>query len=323
MTKAPLRLLLLAAAIAASAGAHAQVCGALVTRNMTLTADMVCPAGDAVVIGNHNVAIDLNGFDIIGPGSGATRGVVSSGFDGIKIVGPGRITGFFTSVTIDGGDYHEIRDVDARALGYGIMLFNSSGSVVERSRVGFTGLWDVEANQIIGNDADSIHLQGCLSYKNVIAKNRIHPGTQFTAVNLSGGVSGTEITANQIEKGTILIGSSSENLVADNIIDNTGPSWIYAGVALAGYPSGCAGGATVDATNNLVRGNTITGAPVGVLMAAGSRHNTIIDNKIYDQQFAGLRFVVDSDYNDGRRNAYRQVLPAVDVMDWGHGNLWP
>ena len=329
MPRAPLSLLLLAATIAASADAHAQLCGATLYSSMVLTADLVCPAGiDGIVVGDHNVRIDLNGYNITGPNSGATRGVVSSGFDAVKIVGPGLITGFFTSVRIDGGDKHEIRDIDTVAFGYGISLLNTSGSVVETSRVGFMGLGSdpgfvANANRIVGNDADSIHLYGCDTSGNEIANNRIHPITQFTPVGLFDGVSNTLIAANRIATGTVFLASSSDNLVTDNIIDNTAPSWIYAGVLLAGLPSSCARGAPVDATRNVVRGNTIIGGPVGVHMAAGSPRNKIVDNKIYDQLIAGMRFLVGSDYNDAHSNTYRHLRPAVGVVDLGIGNVWP
>jgi hypothetical protein len=332
MPRTCFRLLLLTAAIAASASAHAQVCGATLYGSVSLTADMVCPAGvDGLVIGDHNLRIDLNGYAITSPNSVGTRGIRSSGFGGIKIVGPGRITGFDTAVMIDGGDNHEIREIDAAGVSsvgarIGIWLHNTSGSVVEKSRVGVVDLgaypgYSATANRIVGNDADTINVWGCQTYKNVIANNEIHPATQFMAIALADGAKGNQIIANKIVSGTVWLGGSSENLVADNIIMNAVyPSWIFAGVIMAHFPATCAGGAMFDATQNVVRGNTIAGGQVGVLMAAGSRYNQIANNKIYDQLAVGLRFDVDSEDNDGRGNAYRAPIPVVDL---GLRNLWP
>ena len=196
MSIAPCKVLL-AAALAASSSAHAQTppCGTTLTQSVTFNADMVCPPGvDGLVVGNHNIAIDLNGYRILGPGSGTTRGVVSSGFDGMKIVGPGAIRDFFALVRIEGGDHHEIRDIEALGFGRGIGLYNTSGSVLEKSRVGAVELGSdpgsrAEANRIAGNDADSIHLYGCDTYKNTIIDNHLHPATQFTAVSVDGGAS--------------------------------------------------------------------------------------------------------------------------------------
>lgn len=319
-----------AAAIAASAGAHAQVCGATVYGPVALTADMLCPAGDGIVIGSHNVRIELNGYNIINPNGGPTRGVVSSGFDGIKIVGPGSITGFFTAVMIDGGDYHEIRDIDAVASGYGIWLRNTSGSVVARSRVGFVGLgsdpgYSAIENRIVDNVADSIHLNGCQTYKNEIANNVIHPVRQFTALSIDYGAHTNRVINNKIVSGTVWLGGTSDNLLADNIIDNrVYPAWtISAGVFITAAASPCAGGATVDATRNVLRGNTIIGGQMGVGMMAGSRQNKIVDNKIHEQRAVGLQFFPDSTNNDARSNAYQHIPVVVDVVDLGQGNLWP
>jgi nitrous oxidase accessory protein NosD len=331
MPRTPLSLLLLAAAIGASSSAYAQTppCGTTLTRSVTFNAHMLCPASvDALVIGAHNVAIDLNGYNIIDPNGGATRGVVSSGFDGTKIVGPGSITGFFTPVMIDGGGSHEIREIDVR--GFGILLRNISGSVVEKSRVGVLELgsdpgYSASANRIVGNDADSIHLYGCQTYKNVIADNDIHPVTQFQALSLFYGAHDNQVIANRIVSGTVRLGGSSDNLVTDNIIDNrVYPSWtIHAGVFMIGDPSPCAGGALVDATRNVLRANTIIGGQMGVGMMAGSRQNKIVDNKIHNQRAVGLQFFPDSDDNDAHSNSYSHIAVVVDVVDLGRGNVWP
>ena len=328
MTKKSLLLLLFAAALATGANVHAQVCGVPLTRSIVLTADLVCQAGDAIVIGDHNIAIELNNYNIIGPNSGATRGIVSSGFDLVKIVGPGNITGFFTAVSIDGGNYHQIRDIHTAAFGYGLFLRNISDSSIETSRVGYMGLnsdpgFSARGNRIVGNDADSIHLAGCDTYKNEVANNRIHPMRVFEAVGLAHGASANLITGNKIVNGTVSLLGTSDNVIIDNIIDNTLSSWVYAGVLMGADPSSCFGWTPVDATRNLVRGNTIAGGPVGVGMSPGSILNTIFDNKIYDQTAAGLRFLAGSDDNDARGNSYRHVFPALAVDDRGRGNLWP
>lgn len=331
MRTTPLRLLLLAATIAATSSAHAQTppCGTTLTRSVTFNADMVCPPGvDGLVIGDHNLAIDLNGYSILGPNTGTSRGVVSRGFDGMKIVGPGAIRDFFALVRIEGGDRHEIRDIEALGWAFGIGLYNTSGSVLERSRVGAIELgadpgFSAAGNLIAENDADSIHLYGCDTYKNAILKNRLHPATQFTAVSVDGGAGGNQITGNLIVNGTVLLNGVSWNTVSDNVLDNRGPSWIYGGVMMGSWSSACTGWKPVDATNNLVRGNTIAGAPFGVAMNAGSRNNKIMSNKIYDQTAAGVRFLVDSDFNEARGNSYRPASGAVDIVDWGRGNMWP
>ena len=301
---------------------------------MVLTADLVCPAGvDGLVIGDHNLAIDLNGYAIITPNGTATRGIRSAGFDGVKIFGGGKIRGFNTSVMIVGGDNHEIREIDAVGPGFGIWLRNTSGSVVEKSRVGMVELgsdpgYSASANRIVGNDADTISVWGCQTYKNVIEDNDIRPTNQFVAVSLAHGATDTQVIANRIVSGTVWVGGASGNQVAGNTITTAvhpATSWIYAGVIIGEHPSSCAGWAVVPAVGNVVTGNAIVGAPVGVLMAAGSRQNQVVHNKIYDQRDVGLYFHANSDDNDGRGNGYRSApgANAVPVTDLGQRNLWP
>jgi hypothetical protein len=322
---------LIVAAMAASGSAHAQVCGATLYASVALTADLVCPGGvDGLVVGANNLRIDLNGYAIASPNSTATRGVRSSGFSGIKIVGPGRITGFDTSVLIDGGTNHEIRDVDAANVStagarIAIWLSNTSRSVVERSRLGALALGSsaggsARANRIAGNDADSIQLYGCQTDRNEISDNDIHPATQFMAVSLYGAT-GTQVIANRIVTGTVFLGGSSGNVVFNNTIDNSlYPSWIYTSVTMGEDQSPC-GGALVPSTGNILQGNAIIGGQVGVLMRAGSPKNTLAGNKIYNQRAVGLQFFPGSDDNDARGNGYGNV--PVEVVDLGLGNRWP
>ena len=317
-----LSLLLIAAAIGASASAHAVTppCGTTLTRSVTFDADMVCPPGvDGLVIGADNVAIDLNGFSMIGPNSGTTHGVLSLGFHGTRILGPGSILDFFSLVRIDGGDNHVILDVQALGFAFGIALYDTSNSWVKGNRVGAIELGSntsqpVEANGIVASDATSIHLYGCGTYKNVVADNKIRPVVGFAAVSLDHGASGTQIINNLIVNGTILLAGSSQNLVSGNFIDNTVPSIIHAGVITASHVSMCAQSAPVDATNNLMRGNTLIGGPFGVDMAPGSLHNKVMDNKIYDQSTAGVRSA--SVRITTRRAATRIALLEAASTSW-------
>jgi hypothetical protein len=58
----------LALCAAAPALAQAVSCGTTIYGPVSLTADLVCPAGvDGLVIGVHNLRIDLNGYAITSP----------------------------------------------------------------------------------------------------------------------------------------------------------------------------------------------------------------------------------------------------------------
>jgi hypothetical protein len=326
-------LLLLVTAIAASGIARAQTppCGTTLYGPVVFDADMVCPPGvDGLVVGAHHVRIDLNGYDMTSSSSVVAQGIRSAGFDGIKIVGPGRIRGFFVSVTIAGGNRHEIRDIDVAGHGTAMYLRNTSDSVIERSRLEMVDLasdtgYRASANRIVGNDADSIYLHGCQTEGNTVSDNDIHPAWQFQAVGLEDGANGNQVVGNRIVEGTVRLAAASANIVADNSIVSFLPtSWIYAGVILSDGQLSCAGSFVVTAAGNTLRGNAIKGGEVGILMRAGSNKSKIVGNRIEGQRAAGISFLAGSDDNYARGNWYGNFrAPAVPVADAGGGNQWP
>jgi nitrous oxidase accessory protein NosD len=333
MSRALLSLLFLVTAIAASGIAHAQTpaCGTTLYRSVVFDADMVCPPGvDGLVVAADYVRIDLNGYAMTTSNSVGSRGIRSSGFDGIKIVGPGRIRGFFTSVMIAGGNRLEIRDIDVAGYGTYMWLRNMSDSVIESNRLEMVDIasdsgYRASANRIVGNDADSIRLHGCQTDGNTVSDNDIHPATQFVAVGLEDGAIGNQIVGNRIVEGTVRLGAASANIVADNSIVNVlSNSRIHAGVILAEDPLSCAGSFFGTAAGNTLRGNAIKGGKVGILMAAGSNKSKIVGNRIEGQRDAGISFLAGSDDNYARGNSYGNFpAPPVPVADAGQGNMWP
>lgn len=327
-----LNLLLLVIAIAATGIARAQTppCGTTLYGPVVFDADMVCPPGmDGLIVGDHNIRIDLNGYAVTTSNSVGARGIRSTGFDGVKIVGPGKIRGFFTSVMIAGGNRLEIRDIDVAGYGTWMWLRNMSGSVIERNRLEVLDLasdsgYRASANQIVGNDADSIRLHGCQTDGNTVSDNDIHPATQFQAVHLNGA-DGNQIVGNRIVEGSVWLAAASANIVADNSIVNVlSNSRIYAGVILAEDPLSCAGSFMGTAAGNTLRGNAIKGGAVGILMAAGSNKSKIVGNWIEGQRLAGISFYVGSNDNYARGNWYgNSPAPYVPVADAGQGNQWP
>ena len=324
---------LLAALVAFSGSAPAQACGTTLHGSISLSADMVCPPGtDGLVVGADHVRIELNGYRITSPNSVGTVGIRSSGFHGVKVVGPGAIAGFFNSLVIEGGDNHEIREVDVAAVsmvspGHGVILRNTSGTVVAKSRVGDLHLSShagqrADGNRIGGNRARSVDLYGCMTTRNEIADNDIRFPRTFAAVSLVGGAKGNVVMHNRIESGSVWIGGASENLVEGNTLVNPPyASYIHAGVIMGHHPSPCSALALVPAEENVVRYNGIEGAYIGVALTDGALRNKILDNKIYGAVAIGMHFSAGSADNDGRSNWYSGV--PRDVTDLGRGNLWP
>ncbi len=98
-------------AAATPASATTLSCGATVTTNVTLTANMNCSSDtttSAIIIGASGITVDLNGHKILGPGANSsTEGIVDNpGGQGTPyndvIVEDGTISNFNTDVDIEG-----------------------------------------------------------------------------------------------------------------------------------------------------------------------------------------------------------------------------
>ncbi len=72
-------------------------CGAVVTTNTTVTANLTDCPGDGLIIGAHNVTLNLNGRTIDGVGLGV--GIRNNGFDNVTIRN-GTATGFDYGVAL-------------------------------------------------------------------------------------------------------------------------------------------------------------------------------------------------------------------------------
>ena len=332
-TRASLKLLLCLAAMIASAQAHAQACGTTLYGSVTLTADVVCPAGiDAFVIGDHNVRIDLNGFSIIGPQNhNFAAGVRSSGFDGVQIVGPGSITGFYFPIEIDGGDKHLLSAITVGPdAGYSVSIRNSSGSVIELSHMPFLEITSdlrhaAKGNRIVDNvlgfGGIGVSLSGCNTSDNLIAGNSINQTGM--GVGLHDGANNNQVLKNRIVGGQIYLEGASNNLIEYNLIDNEG--WKFVGIVLGSSPWSTSACSALPSSYNIVRGNRVRLGTFGAWLddaigTAPSTGNLLTGNTFAYQSEAGL-FFGNALYNDARGNRYVNV--PVPVYDFGVGNLWP
>jgi hypothetical protein len=343
-TRASVKLLLCLAAMIASAPAHALACGTILYGSVTLTADVVCgPGQDGLIVGDHKVRIELNGFSIVGPYTFAqpshpATGIVSSGFESVQIVGPGTITGFLRPVDIDGGNNHLISGVVIVAeSGLPVSLRNGSGSVIEASRITAVEIasdpgFRATANRIVGNDigpdpglpGGGISLSGCGTADNMVAYNGTRPGVWHT-VTLDGGANANQVLGNKIELGQIYLAGASNNLIAGNSIVNDGTPYAGVQIETSVLPVACARGRVLPGSKNIVRRNWVYGGAFGVLIGdAGpplSSDNLVTANTFSDQTYSGLIFSAAAANNDARVNTYINV-PLI-AYDFGVGNLWP
>jgi hypothetical protein len=131
--KNPLRLLIPTAllavlALGAPAAAQAVTCGDIVTKNLTLKADLDCSAGGTggLVVGAPKIAIDLNGHSIIGSG-GADQyeGIENDGYDGVTIEN-GSIKNFQDDVLLLNASRNKVTHMHLSLNDYG--LYNGINS---------------------------------------------------------------------------------------------------------------------------------------------------------------------------------------------------
>ena len=323
-----IRPLLLVAALAAPLAAPAVQCGTSrpVYSSVSLSADLVCPPGEGLVIGASYLRIDLNGFSIVSQGSNGlpNTGVSSWGFHDIKIVGPGRISGFDTSMAVDNGYRNEIRDVDLADLSPAGMLNgepalvmrNTRDSVVEKSRIGRMlvqagPVQQATGNRIQYNDATAIVLLGAGVADNDVTGNKIRALGSPAITVIEGRRN--RIYGNSLS-GHVYLGSAALTLVEGNTIQYPGSWPLWSGVVLMDTGSGFA------ALDNVVRSNGIFGGNFGVSMLSGAIRNKVIDNKI-DGADAGFFFGTGADFNDAGGNWLSNV--PVTAVDAGRGNIWP
>ena len=130
-----------------------------------------------------------------------------------------------------------------------------------------------------------------------------HSGSYSAGINISHPsinnlISGNIIVFNASENyGGIVLSSSSNNIITDNIISNNYSRGIY----IKGYSSNNSvygnnisnnsySGIrlTIHPTNNAIHENTITGNSFGVALDAQADHNSIFDNIISDNTEAGV-----------------------------------
>jgi parallel beta-helix repeat protein len=126
-------------AAAAAAAPEAVGCGAVVTQNVTLHADLgPCP-GDGLVVGANGVRINLNGFTIWGTKAAGSVGIRVVGHDDVKIVGGqfASINEFGTGVLARNADRLSVVDIDTRTVIFGIRLQQSDHATLKQNDVGF------------------------------------------------------------------------------------------------------------------------------------------------------------------------------------------
>jgi parallel beta-helix repeat protein len=251
------RLLLIIGLItAASGGAVAHdLCGTLVTRDLTLDHDLVCSA-DGLVVGADGIRIDLNGHTIAGSGIGT--GFVVVGRSDVTIAN-GVIRNFAVAVRMNTSTGIIIRHIQ--------FVQNGEGIDAQAGSVGNT----VKDNLFQGHTIRAIMLRSGSSDNDV--KNNAFIGNRIGVLVFGGTDSDLK---DNLVSGSSLAGirfnvAATGNVVKDNVLSSNASA-----VDFVITPTG-------SATGNELKGNMVSGNACGVQgPAAGNsfKDNIFLDNTL-------------------------------------------
>lgn len=265
---AVLPLVLVGLAVPAQAAQPA--CGAVITQDTTLTADLGCPS-TAITFGANNVTLNLAGFRIFYNGAGNCNcpGVYAPDRTGDRVVN-GTVTGFATGIYLEGGGGHTISGVIARdnigllsgasIYGEGIQLFESNNNRIVNSQLIHNGpfsginLYDSAGNTVQGNQ---------VAQNNVVERNAqntptIQQDIGIWVISLSSAgrssnnlIAGNQVTQNGLEGIQVsrFSGIQGPNTVRDNSVFSNGFGQV------PGIRDG--DGIAVFGVNNVIQNNDI------------------------------------------------------------------
>lgn len=319
--------------------ARAQSCGDTLTHSITLTADLHCSSGWlAFEVGAPAITIRLNGHTL--SGTADLQGIRVLGQHKVRILGPGRISGFWAGVNTMDAARLVVQGVEFADLGAGVILNRSSASkIVGNGFFRITG----EAISIIDPTVGTSLPSG----DNLVSGNVI--GKVDTGITLCGAAAGGNLVEHNTinaayARGIHVIDHSGGNYVSGNRLHNTGAGIVVEASTgntvidneVAQGSTGIGISATVqgrcqpdpaqghDSVGHKVYDNRLRDVSTGIHVgndpylgkAIGSAFaGTVVENALY-----GVLLDVNSVYNHVFGSTWIGV--ATPVLDLGTDNHW-
>ncbi len=319
--------------------AFALSCGDTVSADITLTADMHCTTGwVALYAPTSGVTIRLNGHTLSGlPG---LQGIQVLNATHVKVLGPGRISGFWAGVNATRADYITVQDVDFDAMDAGFIASDTLAATVQNNHfknlqgwgvyiIGYPGSrTTLGAHAIIGNQVlesiGGISICGHANSDNLIKDNLLQ-GIVDYGIHLYDASNHNQVLNNQLRKtgvaGVVLRGSR-DNRIRGNLIDygNTGMALIPQ------FTGSCSTGPYIEAEvrDNLIEGNSVFKHTTGLSLGLGGKEPLVLKNRIKGNKLyydgTGIYLQTDTYANDATGNVYTGTL--TPVTDLGSGNSY-
>jgi parallel beta-helix repeat protein len=268
-------------------------CGATITVDTVLAADMgPCPE-DAVIITASNITFDLNGHEIVGAGGQVvphqSAGVFVVNQTGVQVRN-GTVRGFFHGVRVQQGSGNTVNlmEVTNNEGGNGIVLENSSGNRVANNTV-----------------TDNGRFSGIASFD-----SRFFPAGSARNTIVDNTVTGNDFAATTP-------GISLENGAGHFLRGNTVSGNAGAGISIRLQTTG------VSVTDSIIARNVVTGnGGRGISLPVGANRNIVRDNSVTGNGNDGIH--VESLSNRIQRNTVtgNATTDLVDTNADCADNLW-
>jgi parallel beta-helix repeat protein len=306
----------------------AVTCGQEITANTTLTADLVCTEGPALIVTADNVVLDLAGFTITGHGAAtaASPGILLRNVKGVTVQ-KGTIQHFGAGVAIAGGANNIVQNVTVQDnigepdgdFGDGITLSATSG------------------NRIIGNTVRRNGPFSGISLVGPSSNNHIHDNIVTDNNMLPGDPSlGRQDMGIRVEGP-----AANNNMIAGNTVTGSGADGIVVLPTCADPQTGCTGtpgNETTEITKNMCHKNGTSGNGSGIRLFSVAApvapvKCTITDNVTNDNMTNGISIDAagaatptptqhtitgNSGKGNGQFDGFDGNTPACGSNTWNH-----
>jgi parallel beta-helix repeat protein len=278
-------------------------CGATITQDTKLDADLIDCPGDGIAIGAPNITLDLNGHTVDGT-HGQQLGVPggtgidnSAGHDGVQLKGPGTVRDFVYGVMLLNASDNVVNVLEASANLYGIYLDGdtATGNVFVR-------------NVLVDNVFAGITVTDAYALNVAAGYNSVRRNTAFKngyGILLGGYGDGNVISHNTLyenDKGILLSDSFGRTLVSKNDVFRN---------SLTGIDS-------IELQNSRIEKNQVLGND-GVGIKIDDRNNLIEGNDANRNAGDGIFVSAENTVrrNTANRNGDLGIYAEEGVIDGG------
>lgn len=222
-------------------------CGLTITKDTTLSEDLLGCEGDGIIIAEDGVTLDLDGHSIVGLHKERTAGIRINDVSNVTIK-DGNVSGFERGIYLTNVDKAIISEIEVNASRYeGLMAYQSSAVSVENSVFSHNtraAIWIYDSDaELVGNlGLDNPNRTFYLSGGRVVASGNVaRGGAYYSAFTFANGYISSDYTLqNNLAEDIFGVGylfawgfAGSVTDELGNSADNTGgvECWTQEGVA--------------------------------------------------------------------------------------------